>query len=126
VQALIVDGDRVLLGLRGSEPGTGRWDIPGGFLHEGEDPLDGLRREVLEETGYRIEPLEFFGAWTEPYEGRLVLALTWTARIVGGEPRAGDDLVALRWFSRDELPAPDALAFVTFPEILERWRASAS
>lgn len=28
------------------------WEIPGGVVEDGEDPLEGVRRELLEETGY--------------------------------------------------------------------------
>ena len=35
-----------------------------------------------------------------------------------GEPRAGDDLVELRWFEPDELPGPAELAFTHYPEVL--------
>jgi ADP-ribose diphosphatase len=28
------------------------WEIPGGVVEEGEDPLEGVKRELLEETGY--------------------------------------------------------------------------
>jgi ADP-ribose pyrophosphatase len=28
------------------------WEIPGGVVEEGEDPRDGVRRELLEETGF--------------------------------------------------------------------------
>ena len=121
-QALIEDDGRVLLGRRAFEPSAGLWDIPGGFLHEGEHPLDGLRRELREETGLETEPVEFLGAWIESYWERFVLCLTWTARATGGHERAADDLVELRWFGRDELPGPDELAFPTFVEILALWR----
>ena len=42
---------RVLLGRRAVEPDLGLWDMLGGYLEEHEHPLDGLRRELLEETG---------------------------------------------------------------------------
>jgi ADP-ribose pyrophosphatase YjhB (NUDIX family) len=122
-QALVELDGRVLLGRRAFDPSAGLWDLPGGFLEEGEHPLDGLRRELREETGLEIEPTEFFGIWIEEYTGRKVLALTWLVRVVAGEPEAADDLVELRWFGPDELPAPDELAFETFVEILSLWRA---
>ena len=41
VEAVIVDrAGRVLLGRRTIEPALGRWDFPGGFLDENEEPLD--------------------------------------------------------------------------------------
>jgi ADP-ribose pyrophosphatase YjhB (NUDIX family) len=108
---------RVLLGRRAFEPGQGLWDLPGGFLHEDEHPLAALRREVREETALEIEPLAFLGFWLEPYDGRIVLCLAWTAR-ASGDARAGDDLVELRWFAPDELPSPAELAFTHYPEVL--------
>jgi ADP-ribose pyrophosphatase YjhB (NUDIX family) len=108
---------RVLLGRRAVDPGLGRWDLPGGFLHENEHPLDALRREVREETALELEAVEFLGFWLEPYDGRTVLCLTWTAS-ASGSPRAGDDLAELRWFEPDELPAAPELAFSHYPEAL--------
>jgi 8-oxo-dGTP diphosphatase len=121
-QGLIERDGRVLLGRRGADPGKGRWDIPGGFLEEGEHPMIALRREIREETGLEIEPDEFLGAWMQPYEHRNVLCLTWRVRPIGGVERPGDDLVELGWFDAQDLPASDELAFGTFVEILSLWR----
>jgi ADP-ribose pyrophosphatase YjhB (NUDIX family) len=122
-QALVERDGRVLLGRRRHDPAAGRWDVPGGFVNEHEHPLAALDRELLEETGLAIEPTEFLGIWMQPYDGRNVLSLTWLARPTGGEERAGDDLVELRWFAPGELPAPEELAFETYVEILSLWRA---
>ena len=124
---LCVDGQgRVLLARRRAEPFKGRWDIPGGFLEEGEHPLDGLRRELREETGLEVEPLEFLGAWMDRYGGdstaEATLNLYWTARVVSGEPEAADDVSELNWFEADKLPAPDELAFENVPLVLEAYR----
>jgi 8-oxo-dGTP diphosphatase len=108
---------RVLLGRRARDPGKGLWDLPGGFLHEDELPVDGLLREVREETGLEIEPTEFLGFWLEPYDSRIVLCLAWSARATG-EGRAADDLVELRWFELHELPPPGELAFTHYPAVL--------
>ena len=121
-QAVLERDGRVLLGRRGREPARGLWDLPGGFVDEYEHPLDALHRELREETGLEVEPVEFLGIWMQPYDGRNVLCLTWLARPTGGVERAGDDLVELRWFAGDELPGPDELAFETYVEILSAWR----
>jgi ADP-ribose pyrophosphatase YjhB (NUDIX family) len=108
---------RVLLGRRAVDPGAGLWDLPGGFLHEDELPLAALRREVAEETSLELEEPEFLGFWLEPYDGRIVLCLTWTAS-VSGDGQAGDDLVELRWFEANELPAANELAFSHYSAVL--------
>jgi ADP-ribose pyrophosphatase YjhB (NUDIX family) len=114
--ALVFDGNgRVLLARRAQDPDQGKWDLPGGFLEEGEPPLDALRRELLEETGLEIEPIDFVGAWADRYgdaeDAPSTLNLYWTARIVSGVPTAADDVSELRWFSLDDLPPDDELAF---------------
>ena len=59
----------------------------------------------------------------QPYDDRNVMSLTWLATPAGGEERAGDDLVELRWFAPGELPDPDELAFESYVPILSLWRA---
>jgi 8-oxo-dGTP diphosphatase len=124
--ALCVDNGRVLLARRAIQPFQAFWDIPGGFLEEGEDPLDGVRRELREETGLEIEPERFLGIWMDRYGGdstaEATLNLYWTARVVGGEAAPADDVSELRWFHRDELPAADELAFENVPLVLTAWR----
>jgi ADP-ribose pyrophosphatase YjhB (NUDIX family) len=120
VQGLLERDGRVLLGRRNIEPRRGCWDIPGGFLEEGEEPLEGLRREFREETGLEIEPVEWIGAFVDPYDGYWVVGLTWIVR-GEGEPRADDDVETLAWFGPDELPAE--MAFASQNEVLRRWAA---
>jgi 8-oxo-dGTP diphosphatase len=116
------DAGRVLLTRRAWEPYAGMWDLPGGFLHEHEHPLDGLRRELAEETGLEVEPTEWFGAFMVAYgdepDARTVLNLVWEARVVGGEEHAADDVSEVRWFARDELPPLDEIAMA---DALRAW-----
>lgn len=58
VAAVVVRGEEVLLVRRGREPLRGRWSLPGGLLEVGETTAEGVAREVLEETGIRVRPVE--------------------------------------------------------------------
>ena len=56
------DRGRILLVRRAAEVFHGYWDLPGGFVEEDEHPLDTVRRELLEETGYTGGEWESLGA----------------------------------------------------------------
>jgi ADP-ribose pyrophosphatase YjhB (NUDIX family) len=58
VGAVVVDEGRVLLVRRGTEPMKGHWSLPGGLLEVGESLAAGVIREVREETGLTVEPVE--------------------------------------------------------------------
>ena len=87
---------RVLLARRAHEPFRGLWDVVGGFVGEGEHPLEGLRREVREETGLEIEVDRLLGIWMGDYAGRATLNLFWTGRLGPGTAQASDDAMHSR------------------------------
>lgn len=128
--ALVTDDQgRILLARRAHEPDAGLWDTPGGFLDEGEAPEDGLRRELLEETGLDVELGSFVGAFMDVYGDApgapAVLNLVWRARVLGGEAVPADDVSELAWFPIDALPAPDACAFTWVSRLLRQLEAHA-
>lgn len=123
--ALVLDEQgRLLLARRADEPFAGKWDLPGGFVGEGEHPVDAIRRELGEETGLAVEPGRFVGAWMDRYGddggGEHTLNLYWTAS-AAGEPYAADDVSEVAWFDPDDLPPIADLAF-HIPLVLETWR----
>ncbi len=55
-QVMVLEGYKH--GLRASS-----WQVMGGYLEEGEDPLDAVKREMLEETGYASDHWEKLGSF---------------------------------------------------------------
>lgn len=65
-KALIFREGRVLLNKCARADGSGfYYDLPGGGQRPGEAAEDGLRREILEETGCRITEIRFCGLFEE-------------------------------------------------------------
>jgi 8-oxo-dGTP diphosphatase len=120
VEGVLERDGKVLLSKRAIEPRRGYWDLPGGFLEEGEEPLDGLAREFREETGLVVLPREWLGTHLERYKHYFVLGLTWLVE-ADGDPRPADDVEELAWFGPDELP--DEMAFPHQDELLRAWAA---
>jgi 8-oxo-dGTP diphosphatase len=125
--AVILDvAGRVLLAKRAGDPGAGLWDLIGGFIDEGEDPLAALRREVREELSVGIEPGEYLGAYPDRYgdDGIYTLNFYWAARLGRGEIRIDEsELEEVAWFGPDELPAASEFAFANTVQALDDWRA---
>jgi 8-oxo-dGTP diphosphatase len=123
VSALVRDDrGRILLARRAVEPGAGLWDLLGGFMDEGEEPVEALRRELREETGLDLEPGEFLGAIPDTYgsEGNATINFYWEGRLAPGEPRPADDVAELAWVSADALPPRAEFAFANTVELLDR------
>jgi mutator protein MutT len=124
--AVILDEEgRVMLSKRALDPAAGKWDLPGGFIEEGEHPLECLHRELREEAGIGLSDVEFVGVFMDWYETdqRTVstLNLYWTARIAQGTPEPDDDVEELRFFTPDEVKEEE-LAFTHLPEVLSAVR----
>lgn len=55
VGMIVKKNNYIVMVKREREPGKGKWSIPGGMLELGERISDGVKREILEETGLRVE-----------------------------------------------------------------------
>ena len=117
--AIVLDGSRVLLARRAHSPWFGGWGSPGGFCDVGEHPVDTAVREVLEETGLRVEVTGYVGVWVDEYsdvpglDGNETINVGYyVARPLGD---VGDwdsdgfdpaEVGEMAWFPLDDLPSP--------------------
>jgi ADP-ribose pyrophosphatase YjhB (NUDIX family) len=110
VGAVILDAQRrVLLVLRGGIPMKGEWSLPGGVLETGETIVEGMKREILEETGLRVEAVRFAGVYDRilrDADGKPqyhYVLVDHVCKVVGGVLKAGSDVDDVRWVSESEL-----------------------
>ena len=129
VGAVIVAEGKVLLVRRGTEPLKGRWTLPGGLLEVGEALVEGVVREVREETGLDVEPVELVELLDrihregERIQYHYVLA-DYLCRVTGGALQAASDADAVRWVERAEWNSHSALVLdpVTVRVIEKGWQ----
>jgi 8-oxo-dGTP pyrophosphatase MutT (NUDIX family) len=94
------------------------WDLPGGHVEDGEDPLAALGRELHEELGLHVDPAGGAPAVDVVVPGALHLRI-WRVRAWRGTPvnRRPDEHDAIGWFAPDRL-AGLALAHESYPALL--------
>jgi 8-oxo-dGTP diphosphatase len=107
--ALYDASGRVLIAQR--PPGkalAGRWELPGGKLHEGESPYEALVRELREELGVEVLAAERLMRYPYEYPDRVVWLDMWIVVEWRGEPRSLDGQ-AFKWVDPAVLDREDIL-----------------
>ncbi len=103
------DRGRVLITQR--PPGkalAGRWEFPGGKVHDDEDAYAALVRELREELGVTVESADRLMFYAVSYPGRTIWLDVWLVRRWHGAP-TGLDAQALEWVERERLRDHDIL-----------------
>ena len=120
---ILDDAGRLLLILRGHDPGKGLWSIPGGRIEPGETDAEAVVREVGEETGLAVTCGAMLGSVERPAGGSAVLEIRdYYAVPVSGQLAAGDDAADARWVPPAEIAALDATGQLT-PGLLAALRS---
>ncbi|GGN66883.1 NUDIX hydrolase [Streptomyces albiflavescens] len=96
---MVVREDGRVLTIRRADNGT--WEPPGGVLELDEAPEDGVRREVFEETGVKVEVGDLTGVYKNMTLG--VVALVFRCRAEGGHEQLSDESTAVEWLSPEEV-----------------------
>jgi 8-oxo-dGTP diphosphatase len=114
VGAVVVQAGKVLLVRRGTAPLKGHWTLPGGVLELGESLHEGVVREVREETGLTVEPIELVELLDRIHreESRIqfhYVIADYLCRVTGGEAKAASDADEVQWVERAEWNSHSAL-----------------
>lgn len=115
---MIIKDGRVLLGKRHDDPkkadsalhGEGTWTMPGGKMVFGESFEDAAFREVLEETGMKInkDKMRIVSITNDIVKDAHFVTIGFLCEEFGGEPRVmePDEIIEWKWFELNNLPSP--------------------
>jgi 8-oxo-dGTP diphosphatase len=122
--ALVERDGRYLVLQRGQEPYRGRWELPGGFVEQGESPAEGVSREVFEETGLRVEVMSIIGAYTSRYGdgGKWTVDVAFHCQAFPGDLSLSVESFDAKWVAVGQMPplafAGERSAFEDFKQTL--------
>ena len=118
---IIEQNNKLLLLQRAHEPWVGSWMIPAGYVEADEDPRDAAIREVLEETGLRVELGDLVKTYyfADDPRGNGV-AFVYKAIKVSGEISINGEATFAQYFSHDEIPS--YLTKGGHDKIIAEWR----
>lgn len=116
VKALTVnDKNEVLLAKRSQHViGSGKYDLPGGFLDHGENTEEGALRELFEETGVRGKVKFLLRINDNPKrrkEDRQNVDFIYIVKAIPGDFKVDKETSEVGWFSEDDIPDEEKFAF---------------
>lgn len=88
------------------------WDLPGGTIEFGEDPMKALHREIFEEVGIEVTVGKSLGVYTfmnEAHDVQVICNLFEAKPVdkpiidITNNP-AQEDIISYGWFSKKDLP----------------------
>lgn len=101
VAGIVIKADGQVLVIKRCD--TGQWEPPGGVLELDESFEDGVRREVLEETGLLVTVECFSGVYKNLSRG--VVALVFRCRRAAGDPHPTAEAREVRWMTTEQVKA---------------------
>ncbi|HYC79820.1 MAG TPA: NUDIX domain-containing protein [Candidatus Binatia bacterium] len=120
VNVFVRKNGKILMGKRTGGTGEGQWCLPGGKLEFNERLKDCALREVFEESGIRLEAVEFVNLNNDPRGHEHWVHVNYQAD-TSSDPQLTEPerFTAWDWFSLDELPEP---VFFGHKKLIEAYR----
>ncbi len=124
VGAIIIHDGKMLIVKRGSDPGKGKWSVPGGLVELGETVKEAVEREVLEECNLKVEAshlIDIVDDIIRDKNGRIkyhFIILDFFAKLRGGKLKPNSEIIEAKWVPIDEVEKYDLTN--TFKEFMKR------
>lgn len=105
-------GQELLVARRAKNPAKGTLDLPGGFVDMDETAEEGMRREIMEETGLVVETLSYLFSIPNRYVYSDIVIHTLDMFFVttvsdDAAPQAADDAAELMWLPLADINPDD-------------------
>ena len=102
VGCLPVYDDRIVICRRAIPPCEGKWNLPAGFMENGERAEDGALRELKEETGLDGQILKLHCVYSIPHVNQVYLIFLTRINTAKGIP--GEESLEVKYFKEHDVP----------------------
>lgn len=116
VGAVIEKDGKILLVKEKKMPEKGEWSHPAGWIELGENPIDSVKREIKEETGFQFTPTHILGIYSlfkkeleekfniSPHPIKIIFIGKISEKKIG---ELHDDVSETKWFLPEEIEKMD-------------------
>jgi NADH pyrophosphatase NudC (nudix superfamily) len=109
----------LMVTLKGAE--SGKITFPGGYRNLGESLEEAAKREAWEESGFRVDGLKLYKAFTN--DPKRLVWLVFVGKILDGHFQENDETCEARLLGIESLPSPDLMRGWISREILSDIRS---
>ena len=107
IRAVVFNGQNEILLVK--EKADGKWSLPGGWADIGQSPTEAAVKEVMEETGFTVQPVKLLAVLDKrchPHPPQLdyVYKMFIQCEIAGGEYATAFDILEIGFFKQDAIP----------------------
>ncbi|MEN0004771.1 MAG: NUDIX hydrolase [Bacteroidota bacterium] len=110
--------DKVLLAKRAIEPRLGYWNVPSGYMENGESVEEGAQREVWEETEARVTDLSIHAIFSIPHINQVYIHFL--GQLEQPKYGVGEESLEVELFAEADIPWSD-IAFASSIFTLKRY-----